>query len=111
MFNGGNNMANYVNFDGNANKKIVQAPGGSSSFSLAWSNDKTDYGPPRNSEKATRKDKYPPMPEKQHYPPMPEKKVDISSPPVMNYNQMSPNYGNNSYENPQRQNYQQYREP
>ena len=62
MFNGVNNMANYANFQGNNQRKIVQAPGGSTSISLAWSNDKTDYGPPRNSSKANRKDNYPPMP-------------------------------------------------
>jgi hypothetical protein len=35
---GNKNMAHYSQFDGNTNKKIVQAPGGASSFSLAWSN-------------------------------------------------------------------------
>lgn len=39
------NVADYTNFDGKTNKKIVQGPGGSSSISLAWSNEKTDYGP------------------------------------------------------------------
>ena len=38
------NVADYTNFDGKTNKKIVQAPGGVSSFSLAWSNEKPDYG-------------------------------------------------------------------
>jgi len=45
------NVADYTNFDGKTNKRIVQAPGGASSFSLAWSNDKTDYGPERNYRK------------------------------------------------------------
>lgn len=35
---GNKNMADYANFDGKTNKKITQAPGGASSFSLAWSN-------------------------------------------------------------------------
>ena len=39
------NVANYTDFDGKTNKKIVQAPGGVSSFSLAWSNEPIDYGP------------------------------------------------------------------
>jgi hypothetical protein len=39
------NVADYTNFDGKTNKKIVQAPGGSSSISFAWSQEKTDYGP------------------------------------------------------------------
>lgn len=42
------NCADYTNFDGKTNKKIVQAPGGLSSFSLAWSNEPTDYGNDRN---------------------------------------------------------------
>lgn len=41
------NVADYTNFDGKTNKKIVQAPGGASSFSIGWSNEKTDYGPER----------------------------------------------------------------
>ena len=41
------NVADYTNFDGRTNKKIVQSPGGASSFSLAWDSDKTDYGPER----------------------------------------------------------------
>jgi hypothetical protein len=32
------NVAEYTNFEGKTNKKILQAPGGSSSISLAWSN-------------------------------------------------------------------------
>ena len=40
-------MANYTDFMGKTNKKIVQAPGGVSSLSLAWGNQKIDYGPPR----------------------------------------------------------------
>ena len=39
------NVADYTNFDGKTNKKIVQAPGGLSSISFAWSQEKTDYGP------------------------------------------------------------------
>lgn len=45
------NCADYTNFDGKTNKKIVQAPGGASSFSLAWNNEKTDYGPERVMKK------------------------------------------------------------
>jgi hypothetical protein len=44
-------MAEYTNFDGKTNKKIVQAPGGASSFSLAWSNEPTNYGPERHFRK------------------------------------------------------------
>lgn len=39
------NVADYTNFEGKTNKKIVQAPGGQSSVSLAWSNDPINYGP------------------------------------------------------------------
>ena len=49
------NVADYTNFDGKTNKKIVHAPGGDTHFSLAWSNEKTDYGPERNIRK---KDNY-----------------------------------------------------
>ena len=45
------NVADYTNFDGKTNKKIVQAPGGSSSISFAWSDEKTDYGPERRIRK------------------------------------------------------------
>lgn len=45
------NVADYTDFDGKTNKKIVQAPGGASSMSLAWSNEKTDYGPERTYKK------------------------------------------------------------
>lgn len=45
------NVADYTDFDGKTNKKIVQAPGGSSSFSLAWSSDPVDYGPQRQIKK------------------------------------------------------------
>jgi hypothetical protein len=45
------NVADYTNFDGKTNKKIVQAPGGQSSFSIGWSNDKVDYGPERMIKK------------------------------------------------------------
>ena len=41
------NVADYTDFEGKTNKKIVQPPGGTSSFSLAWSDEKTDYGPQR----------------------------------------------------------------
>lgn len=33
-------MADYADFDGKTNKKIVQAPGGASSLSLAWGGDR-----------------------------------------------------------------------
>jgi hypothetical protein len=36
------NVADYTNFDGKTNKKITQAPGGSSSLSLGWGHDNTD---------------------------------------------------------------------
>jgi hypothetical protein len=61
------NVADYTNFDGKTNKKIVQAPGGSSSFSFAWSQDKTDYGPERNIKK--KDNNYPPYPEPTSKPP------------------------------------------
>jgi hypothetical protein len=32
------NVATYTDFLGKTNKKIVQAPGGASSLSLAWGN-------------------------------------------------------------------------
>lgn len=51
---GNKNMADYTNFDGKTNKKIVQAPGGASSFSLAWSNEPTDYGQDRNYRRPSR---------------------------------------------------------
>ena len=44
-------MADYTNFEGKTNKKIVQPPGGVSSFSIGWSNEKTDYGPERTFKK------------------------------------------------------------
>lgn len=44
------NVADYTNFDGKTNKRIVQGPGGSSSLSLAWDNAPTDYG---NNNKQT----------------------------------------------------------
>lgn len=50
------NVADYTNFDGKTNKKIVQAPGGATSFSLAWNNNPIDYGPERHIRK---KDNYP----------------------------------------------------
>jgi hypothetical protein len=54
------NCANYTDFTENHyQKKIVQAPGGESHFSLAWSDEKTDYGPPRNS-RSLGKQKNPP---------------------------------------------------
>lgn len=31
------NVADFTNFDGKTNKRIVQAPGGATSISLAWS--------------------------------------------------------------------------
>lgn len=48
------NVADLTNFDGKTNKRITQAPGGSSSFSLAWSNEKTDYGPEKQYRKPSR---------------------------------------------------------
>lgn len=44
-------MADYTNFEGKTNKKIVQPPGGVSSFSIGWSNERTDYGPERTFKK------------------------------------------------------------
>lgn len=44
-------MADYTNFEGKTNKKIVQPPGGASSFSIGWSNERTDYGPERTFKK------------------------------------------------------------
>ena len=61
------NVADYTNFDGKTNKKIVQAPGGLSSISFAWSQEKTDYGPERSIKK---KDNFQPQPQPTHnYPP------------------------------------------
>lgn len=51
---GNRNMADYTNFDGKTNKKIVHAPGGACSINLGWSNEPTDYGPERNIRKASR---------------------------------------------------------
>ena len=48
------NVADYTNFDGKTNKKIVQAPGGLSSLNLGWSDEKTDYGSERVIKKANR---------------------------------------------------------
>ena len=45
------NVADYTNFEGKTNKKIVQAPGGASSISFAWSDERTDYGPERKIRK------------------------------------------------------------
>jgi hypothetical protein len=45
------NVADYTNFNGKTNKKIVQAPGGASSMTLAWNDDKTDYGLDRHYNK------------------------------------------------------------
>lgn len=45
------NMADYTNFEGKTNKKIIYPPGGVSSFSIGWSNEKTDYGPERTFKK------------------------------------------------------------
>lgn len=40
------NVADYTNFDGKTNKKIVQAPGGASFFSLGWGNEPANTPPP-----------------------------------------------------------------
>lgn len=37
------NVADYTNFEGKTNKRIVQAPGGTSSISLAWPSEKPKY--------------------------------------------------------------------
>ncbi len=38
------NVADYTNFGGNkTNKRIVQAPGGSSSISLGWGDSNNNY--------------------------------------------------------------------
>ena len=67
------NVADYTNFDGKTNKKIVQAPGGLSSFSLAWNEDKVDYGPERvmkkknnHSQEHYREAQRPPPPSYNH---------------------------------------------
>ena len=52
------NVADYTNFDGRTNKKIVQSPGGASSFSLAWDSDKTDYGPERKIKREQPQQSY-----------------------------------------------------
>ena len=39
------NVADYTNFEGKTNKRIVQAPGGSSSISFGWGSEPTQ---PRN---------------------------------------------------------------
>lgn len=45
-------MADYTNFhEGKTNKKIIHPPGGASTFSLGWTNEKTDYGAQRTSKK------------------------------------------------------------
>lgn len=44
------NEADYTNFDGKTNKRIVQAPGGASSLSLGWGDAPTDYG---NNQRTT----------------------------------------------------------
>jgi hypothetical protein len=44
------NMADYTNFDGRTNKKIVQAPGGTSTFSIGWDAPTTSYEPARNTK-------------------------------------------------------------
>lgn len=36
------NVADYTNFDGKTNKRIMHAPGGASSLSLGWGHE-TDY--------------------------------------------------------------------
>lgn len=41
------NVADYTDFEGKTNKKIVQAPGGASSFSLNWGNDPKPEPKPR----------------------------------------------------------------
>ena len=55
------NVADYTNFDGKTNKKIVQAPGGQSNFSIGWSNEKTDYGPDRVMKKKSNYNEEPQM--------------------------------------------------
>jgi hypothetical protein len=37
------NVADYTNFDGKTNKRIVQAPGGLSSISLGWGDSGQNY--------------------------------------------------------------------
>ncbi len=36
---GSKNMAHYTNFEGRTGRKIVQAPGGTSSISFMWGNE------------------------------------------------------------------------
>jgi hypothetical protein len=62
------NVADYTNFDGKTNKKIVQAPGGATHFSLAWSDEKTDYGPERVIKKKDNYQNYNEPPQYQNTP-------------------------------------------
>lgn len=52
------NVADYTDFEGKTNKKIVQPPGGTSSFSIGWGNEKIDYGPERVIKKKTVQGRY-----------------------------------------------------
>lgn len=74
------NVADYTNFDGKTNKKIVQAPGGATSFSLAWNNNPIDYGPERAIRK---KDNYP----SQHEPPQRPTQTPTQKSNSFNYNE------------------------
>jgi len=60
------NVADYTDFDGKTNKKIVQAPGGASHFSIGWSNEKTDYGPERVMKKKGNYPEYNEQPPRQN---------------------------------------------
>ena len=90
------NVADYTNFDGKTNKKIVQAPGGASSFSLAWSSEKTDYGPERNIRKEKNTDPY----QQYQQPQRPQERPNYSEPirvmedvPAKNYGNQGQGYG------------------
>jgi len=56
------NVADYTNFEGKTNKRIVQAPGGKSTFSIGWTNDnfafENAYGTKNKSINAKNPDLY-----------------------------------------------------
>ncbi len=45
------NMADYTDFNGKTNRKIVQPPGGTSTFSLGWGYDTVDYSQQKMGKK------------------------------------------------------------
>ena len=51
----GKNMADYADFtNGKTDKKIVQPPGGTSTFSLGWGYDTADYSQQRMGRKTNK---------------------------------------------------------